>query len=139
MTMKIRINIDVPDLVSATAFYQEALGLQINRFLDDDTAELVGASSLIYLLAKPTGSSSAGDKGEPRRYMRHWTPVHLDFEVDDLEEATARVLKAGAVQESDCIKWMGSSCITFSDPFGHGFCLIHFAGTTYSPGPHHPS
>ena len=137
--MNLRINIDVPDLVSATAFYQEALGLKINRFLDDDTAELAGASSLIYLLAKPAGSSSAGDNGDKRRYLRHWTPVHIDFEVDNLEEATTRALKAGAIQESKCIEWMGSSCITFSDPFGHGFCLIKFAGTTYSPGPRHPS
>ena len=137
--MNLRINIDVPDLARATAFYQEALGLKINRFLDDDTAELAGASALIYLLAKPSGSASSGEHGDKRRYFRHWTPVHIDFEVDDLEEATTRVLKAGAIQESKCIEWMGSSCITFSDPFGHGFCLIKFAGATYSPGPHHPS
>src|SRR5688572_32902112 len=91
--MNLRINIDVPDLVSATAFYQHALGLKINRFLDDDTAELAGSSSLIYLLAKPGGSSSAGENGDKRRYLRHWTPVHIDFEVDNLEEATTRALK----------------------------------------------
>ena len=137
--MNLRINIDVPDLVSATAFYQEALGLKVNRLLDDDVAELTGASSLIYLLAIPPGSSSADDKGDTRRYTRHWTAVHIDFEVDDLEEASARARKAGAIQESACVEWMGSSCITFADPFGHGFCLIKFAETTYRPGPHHPS
>ncbi|MES2623819.1 MAG: VOC family protein [Pseudomonadota bacterium] len=137
--MNLRINIDVPDLVKAAKFYQEALGLQINRFLDDDVVELVGASSLIYLLAKPSGSSSAAGKGETRQYMRHWTPVHLDFEVDNLDEACERALKAGALQESGRVEWMGSTCVTFADPFGHGFCLIHFAGTTYSPGAHHPS
>ncbi len=31
--------------------------------------------------------------------------------------------------------WMGSKCITFSDPFGHGFCLIEFAGDTYGDEP----
>jgi hypothetical protein len=30
---------------------------------------------------------------------------------------------------------MGSKCITFSDPFGHGFCLIEFAGDTYGDEP----
>ncbi len=137
--MKVRINIDVPDLASATRFYQEALGLQINRFLDDDVAELSGTSSLIYLLAKEPDTSSAGNNGQVRQYVRHWTPVHLDFEVDDLDAACERALKAGALQESGRIEWLGSVCVTFSDPFGHGFCLIHFTDSTYHPGPHHPS
>lgn len=136
--MNLRINIDVPDLASAAKFYQEALGLRINRFLDDDVAELAGTSSLIYLLAKKAGTSATDNNALARQYMRHWTPVHLDFEVDDLDAACARALTAGALQESGRVEWMGSSCVTFSDPFGHGFCLIQFADTTYHPGPHHP-
>jgi predicted enzyme related to lactoylglutathione lyase len=137
--MNLRINIDVPDLATATAFYQEALGLQVNRLLDDDVVELAGASSYIYLLAKAPGSSSIAEQGAPRVYSRHWTPVHLDFEVDNLDEACERARKAGARQESERVEWRGSSCVTFSDPFGHGFCLIQFDDTTYSTVPHHPS
>ena len=69
---------------------------------------------------------------EVRRYTRHWTPVHLDFVVDDILESEGQAINAGARQESECVEWRGSKCITFSDPFGHGFCLIEFAAETYS-------
>jgi predicted enzyme related to lactoylglutathione lyase len=131
--MKTLINIDVPDLEAASAFYQAALGLIQSRTLDDDVLELNGASSTIYLLQKPAGSatSSATDSTATRSYTRHWTPVHLDFTVDDLAAAAERAIRAGAKQESECVEWRGSRCITFSDPFGHGFCLIEFDGETY--------
>ena len=41
---------------------------------------------------------------------------------------------AGGIRESECVEWNGSKCITFSDPFGHGFCLIEFADETYREG-----
>ncbi|WP_080813738.1 VOC family protein [Halomicronema hongdechloris] len=130
--MRIVVNIDVPELAPAIAFYCSALGLEHNRTLDDDVAELIGTSSVIYLLQNPPDSNSAGIASETRRYSRHWTPVHIDFVVDNIAEAAKRALEAGAGQESECIEWRGSKCITFSDPFGHGFCLIEFAGKTYS-------
>jgi predicted lactoylglutathione lyase len=130
--MKIIINIDVPDLAAGIEFYTNALGLKLNRTLDNDVAELVGASSVIYLLQKSVGSSTSKNSLSDRDYARHWTPVHIDFVVEDLYEAKERALKAGAKYESECDEWMGSKCITFSDPFGHGFCLIKFTGDTYS-------
>lgn len=131
--MKSLINIDVPDPQAASDFYQAALGLTQSRMLDDDVIELSGAGSTIYLLQKPAGStaSSTGDSTVMRDYARHWTPVHLDFVVDDLAAAAERALRAGAKQESECVEWRGSRCITFSDPFGHGFCLIEFDDETY--------
>jgi predicted enzyme related to lactoylglutathione lyase len=134
LTVKILINIDVPELGPAIDFYRSALGLHVTRVIDGDVAELTGASSVLYLLKKPPGSSPAKDLAEVRRYARHWTPVHIDFVVDGVEDAAKRALAAGARQESDCVEWMGSKCITFSDPFGHGFCLIEFTGETYSHG-----
>jgi predicted enzyme related to lactoylglutathione lyase len=130
--MKILINIDVPELGPAIEFYQAALGLHVARVLDDDVAELTGASSALYLLQKPAASIPAKNLAHTRQYARHWTPVHIDFVVDNLEESAKRAVSAGARQESDCIEWRGSKCITFSDPFGHGFCLIQFNGETYS-------
>lgn len=129
--MKVIVNIDVPELTPAIKFYCAALGLNLSRIIDHDVAELTGASSLIYLLEKAPASEPAPSVAEPRRYSRHWTPVHVDFVVDDLMEATARALHAGAVQEGACVEWRGSKCITFSDPFGHGFCLIEFAHGAY--------
>ncbi|TKA92043.1 VOC family protein [Halopseudomonas bauzanensis] len=130
--MRIIINIDVPELEPAIAFYCGALGLAHERTLENSVAELTGGSSIIYLLHNPPGSGATSSTSEERRYSRHWTPVHLDFVVDDLAQATERALKAGAKQESECIEWKHSRCITFSDPFGHGFCLIEFDGETYS-------
>lgn len=129
--MRIIVNIDVPELAPAIAFYSAALGLQLNRILDDDVAELSGASSDIYLLAKDAESDPAKPVAQRRQYSRHWTPVHLDVVVADVQEAAKRAISAGAKQESECIEWRGSKCITFSDPFGHGFCLIEFAGEAY--------
>lgn len=121
----------MPELTPAIDFYSSALGLELNRIIDDDVAELTGTSSVIYLLANDSGSAVTSAIAEKRRYARHWTPVHIDFVVDDLFAARDRAVKAGAIQESDCVEWRGSKCITFSDPFGHGFCLIEFADTTY--------
>lgn len=129
--MRIVVNIDVPELAPAIDFYCAALDLELRRIIDDDVAELTGASSVIYLLANVTGSVTSSSVAEIRRYSRHWTPVHIDFVVDDILKAADQAIKAGASQESECIAWRGSKCITFSDPFGHGFCLIEFDGETY--------
>ena len=130
--MRLIVNIDVPELRPAIDFYCAALGLKLERILDDDTAELTGGSSVVYLLRKPEGSAAAqGSEAAPRAYARHWTPVHVDFVVDDVEAAALRAEAAGARRESACIEWRGSKCITLSDPFGHGFCVIEFAAGTY--------
>lgn len=132
--MRLLINIDVPDLAPAIDFYSAALGLTLRRVMDDDVAELAGASSTLYLLRNPAGSPPVDFRPLTRTYERHWTPVHIDFVVDDLMQAAQRALDAGAVRESECVEWNGSRCITFSDPFGHGFCLIEFDAETYGPG-----
>jgi catechol 2,3-dioxygenase-like lactoylglutathione lyase family enzyme len=129
--MRLIVNIDVPELAPAVEFYRAALGLKPARILDDDVAELTGASCVIYLLAKGAGSLPASAIGEGRSYGRHWTPVHIDFVVDDIAAAAKQALGAGARQESGCVEWRGSKCITFADPFGHGFCLLEFAEGTY--------
>ena len=67
-----------------------------------------------------------------RDYQRHWTPVHFDLVVPDVDAAAARAIAAGARQETGHVDWRGSRCISFSDPFGHGFCFIEFeANETY--------
>lgn len=129
--MRTIVNIDVPELAPAIEFYRAALGLALTRILDDDVAELTGASSVIYLLANAAGSQPASSVAETRRYSRHWTPVHIDFVVDDIAQAANQAIQAGARQESGCIPWRGSKCMSFSDPFGHGFCLVEFAAGTY--------
>jgi predicted enzyme related to lactoylglutathione lyase len=130
MRTSIVVNIDVPELAPAIEFYEKAVGAKVARLLDDDVAELVYGSSLLCLLMKPAGSA-ATPTARRRELGRHWTPVHVDFVVDDIGEAVARALAAGAKRESECIEWRGSKCVSFSDPIGHGFCLIEFSGDGY--------
>ncbi len=128
--MKVIINIDVPDLRAAIHFYTSALWTAPHRTLDDDVAELSGAAATIYLLQKDTSTPAFKTppvgRGAPRNYGRHWTPVHFDLVVSDVDAAAARAIAAGATQETGHVNWRGSRCISFSDPFGHGFCFIQF-------------
>lgn len=131
--MKVLINIDVPALLPAIDFYCAALGLTHSRTLDSDTAELTGAAATIYLLQKATGTQPTRQPDISRTYHRHWTPVHFDLVVPDVDEAAARAIGAGARQETGHVDFRGSRCVSFSDPFGHGFCLIQFdKDETYS-------
>ncbi len=130
--MKLLVNIDVDDLEKGVAFYQSAFGLSLRRRLFDGTvAEMVGASSNVYLLSKPSGSSASSQVSLPRDYRRHWTPVHLDFEVDDVEAAVQRALAAGAKLEGEIQTFPWGRIAKMSDPFGHGFCILEFVGAGY--------
>ena len=120
------VNIDVPDIEAAVAFYTEALGLKVGRRFDSDFVELVGSDAPFYLLKKQAGSAIGPAGGDIRRYARHWTPIHPDFVVPDLDGARERALAAGAVQEGETCKAAYGRLAMFADPFGHGFCLIEF-------------
>jgi predicted enzyme related to lactoylglutathione lyase len=122
--MKLSINIDVDDLQKGVAFYQQAVGLSPVRRFGDSVVELEGGDVPVFLLqkgvAKPpfTGAASARD------YGRHWTPVHLDFIVEDIEKALAKALAAGARAESPIGPYGWGQIVLMSDPFGNGFCLL---------------
>lgn len=123
-------NIDVDDLEKAIEFYGGALGLRLGRRFDG-VAEMLGASSAIFLLARPAGSAPFAGASGCRAYGRHWTPVHLDFVVGDIEAAVQRAQAAGAHFEGDILVHKWGRMANMADPFGHGFCLIQFAGRGY--------
>ena len=126
------INIDVPNLEQAIRFYEAAIGLRLSRRLFGDTvAEMMGASSPIYLIAKPENSAPIPEPGPGRTYQRHWTPVHLDFVVDNLGKAIEKAEKAGAKLETAPQSFAWGALATLSDPFGHGLCLLQWSGTGY--------
>ena len=127
----ILINIDVPDMAAGEAFYTAALGLHAGRRFGEDFLELLGAPSPIYLLRKDAGTSIGPAGGDSRRYTRHWTPIHLDFIVGNIDTAIARVIAAGAVQEGEIRDAAYGRIAMFADPFGHGFCLIEFNAEGY--------
>ena len=130
--MKLLVNIDVDDLEKAISFYRSAFDLRLGRRLFDGTvAEMTGASSNVYLLSKPSGSSASPQVSLPRDYRRHWTPVYLDFEVEDIEAAVHRALSAGAKLEDEIQTFPWGRIAKMSDPFGHGFCILEFIGAGY--------
>ena len=129
MRTDLPINIDVPDLDRGVAFYAQAFGLAVTRRLGTEAVELGGLPVRLYLLLETGGSIGAADA--PRRYDRHWTPVHFDVVVDDLEAAVARALAAGARAETDVRVNPWGKIAGLADPFGHGFCLIQLLGRGY--------
>jgi predicted enzyme related to lactoylglutathione lyase len=125
------VNIDVDDLPRATAFYTEAFGLFVGRRIGKEVVELLGAPSPIYLLVKPAGTIASIMSADRRTYSRHWTPVHLDFVVADIDAALERALAAGARAETPVRTAAWGKIAALSDPFGNGFCLIEFLGRGY--------
>lgn len=125
------VNIDVDDLKRGVEFYCNALGLTVGRRFGSDAVELLGASSSIYLLVKPNGTPASSTARHLRSYARHWTPVHLDFVVDDIGAAVDRARNAGAKLEGQVRSNNWGKIAMLADPFGHGICLIEFVGRGY--------
>lgn len=125
------VNIDVDDLDKAVRFYGDALGLKVGRRLKGGIVELTGAGAPVYLLKKAPGSRAALPIAQGRDYLRHWTPVHLDFTVHDITAATKQAVAAGAAQEGGIESHAWGDIVHLADPFGHGFCLIQFRGRGY--------
>ncbi len=98
--MELLINVDVDDLPRGIGFYQEGLGLRLSRKLFDDTvAEMTGGATPIYLLVKPAGTRPTSLAETRPDYRRHWTPVALDFFVDNLQASTdPHALRAARAQ-----------------------------------------
>jgi predicted enzyme related to lactoylglutathione lyase len=127
--MNLLLNIDVPDLDKAVRFYTDAFGLTVARRFGEDFAELVGWPVRLYLLRKQEGTPGAG--GDRRRYARHWTPMHPDIVVGDVDAACARAVAAGDIVEQPPKDTPYGRIAMLADPFGHGFCLIAFNDKGY--------
>ena len=131
-TLQIVVNVDVDDLEKAIEFYTTALGLRPGRRLfEGSVAEMLGGTTTIHLLSKPSGSTAVPNAALSREYKRHWTPVHLDFEVHDVSAAVERAIRAGAKLEGEIQSFAWGRLATMSDPFGHGFCVLQFLGNDY--------
>ncbi len=131
MAATLLVNIDVDDLKKAVGFYCKAFELHVGRRFGGDAVELLGAGSPIYLLAKPNGTAASSGCRHLRSYARHWTPVHLDFVVQDIDAAVDRARNAGARLEVPVRTNNWGRIAMFADPFGHGICLIQFIGHGY--------
>jgi predicted enzyme related to lactoylglutathione lyase len=92
--------------------------------------ELTGARMPIFILGNRPASFAAGGLEIARDFSRHWTPVHLDFIVEGLEEWVRRAQEAGAVVEHE-EAYEAFRMANCSDPFGNGFDLIEIAPGGY--------
>ncbi|MDN8664403.1 VOC family protein [Stenotrophomonas indicatrix] len=130
VTTSFIVNLDVPDLAAAEIFYTAAFDLRVGRRLGPGALELLGGPTPLYLLQNDAGSAATED-GDVRDYERHWTPVHLDWVVADIDAALARAVAAGAALERPIRERRWGTIAVLSDPFGHGFCLIQFSDAGY--------
>ncbi len=128
---RVIVNIDIDRLDDAVRFYTAALGLRVGRRFRQDGVELLGAECPIYLLVYPAGSHPFRGATSGRSYARHWTPVHLDFAVDDIEASLAQAVAAGATVEVPVQQHRYGKLAVLADPFGHGLCLLQFEGRGY--------
>jgi predicted enzyme related to lactoylglutathione lyase len=122
--MKISVSIDVDNLKQAQDFYVKALGCTKVRDQGADMVVLRAQNVDIYLQEKKPGTNPLVAKDIERDYARHWTPVHLDFIGENVDEVVAKILKFGGLHEGgDCGDW--GSIAYCADPFGNGFCVIN--------------
>ena len=122
--LTISVSIDVPSLADGIAFYGQAFGFEVGARPVPGVAVLKLGGATLCLLEKKEGTRPSPHTADMRRYERHWTPVHLDIHVPDLDAALTRAIAAGARQEQVFRNAEHGSAAFCSDPFGHGFCLI---------------
>jgi len=124
MTTSIHVSIDVPDLERGLAFYGRVFGFVEKSRPFPTMAILDGNNVTICMHEKRAGTHSSTDSADTRRYERHWTPVHLDFHVNDFDAALSRIRGENGIIESE-FRTQGPMPTAFcSDPFGNGFCVI---------------
>jgi predicted enzyme related to lactoylglutathione lyase len=122
--ISVSVSVDVPSLEEGIRFYGEAFGFERVSEPYPGVAVIRTEGAQLLLLAKAAGSMPCRTTGATRHYDRHWTPVHIDFHVDEFKAALKRAISAGAIQEQLFEVQNRPSVAFCSDPFGHGFCLI---------------
>lgn len=119
----VNVSIDVPSLEQGLRFYREVFGF-LETARPFPTMAIVDANNVtVCMHEKPAGTKSSA-AGTARQYDRHWTPVHLDLHVDDLDAVLERVRAQGGAVEME-LRNQGPKPVGFCcDPFGNGFCVI---------------
>ena len=122
--MEFSICIDVDDVARAVEFYGRGLGLAVVK-QQPDWAQVKLGEQTFWIMKAP-----AGVQGQiSRDYRRHWTPVHLDFAVEDIDEAVRRAVDAGGKLEGEIQPSPKGALANLSDPSGNGVDLVCHAKT----------
>lgn len=113
--------IDCPDPLALAAFYSALTGLEVEPLgdfapEDVDWIELVnpGLPTLAFQKVAPREAPTWPEGPQPQR-------LHIDFDVDDLDEGEAFVLGLGATKAP---YQPGDTFRVYLDPIGHPFCLV---------------
>lgn len=111
------ITLDCADPKALAAFYQQLTGLEPHPASDDDFAGLTRGDGLFLGFQRVDGyrAPTWPDQDVPQQ-------LHLDFEVDDLDEAEARILALGAAKPD--FQPNGERARVYTDPAGHPFCVV---------------
>jgi len=133
--IEVHAYVEVSDLDQALAFYVGGIGLHETRRFTPHWVELGGARIPIHLLTRPDEEFTAGAAPLRRDWARHWTPVHLDFVVTDLEAAVDRAVAAGGRLDREIVDHHYWRMANIGDPFGNGVDLIEFAEGGYDAFP----
>ena len=131
MAVVVHAYIEVTDAASGIDFNCKGLGLTLKRRLSPRWIELGGANLPVFLLANRPAIADLGTRKVQRSYERHWTPVHLDFIVDDLDAIVSRLMTMGASLDRGVKICEYGRIANMADPFGNGFDLIEFSGSGY--------
>ena len=126
--MRVSVSLDCPSLDAGIAFYGAVFGFEVTARPYPGLAALASGDQRLLLVERADGSAPFPDAQVTRAYVRHWTPVHLDFHVTDAEAVRDRALAAGAKLEAWHERPSRPPVGFMSDPFGHGFCLIGEVG-----------
>lgn len=111
------ITLDCPDPLALAAFYQQVTGLGLHPKSDGEFAGLDGEHGLFIGFQRVDGYRAPDwpSQGVPQQF-------HLDFAVDDLDEAESRLLGLGAGKpdyQPEEERWR-----VLTDPAGHPFCIV---------------
>ncbi|MBX3208945.1 MAG: VOC family protein [Labilithrix sp.] len=120
----VHVSIDVPDLEAGLSFYESAFGF-VETARPFPTMAVLDANNVTVCMHEKAPRTKSSPGGEDvRRYERHWTPVHIDVHVRDLDAVLAKVTAGGGTIERE-FRTQGPKPVAFcSDPFGNGFCII---------------
>ena len=117
--MEFSICIDVDDVDRAVEFYGRGLGLTVVE-QHPDWAQVKLGDQTFWIMKAP-----AGVQGQiSRDYRRHWTPVHLDFTVEDIDVAVGRAIEAGGKLDGEVQRGEKGALANMSDPSGNGVDLV---------------
>ncbi|MFF8593899.1 VOC family protein [Streptomyces sp. NPDC015220] len=112
------ITFDCADPPALAEFYRQVTGLEPHPRSSAEFAGLVGEDGGLAIGCQRV------DGYEAPRWPGQSVPqqIHLDFEVDDLDEAEAMLLELGAAKPDH--QPGGDRWRVFTDPAGHPFCVL---------------